>query len=63
MEWARWNEMMNLKHLGLESEEKGALFKIMLTSLLESTELESLTGGSGADIFKIFSRWFQGSEG
>ena len=54
---------MNLKHLGLESEEKGALFKIMLTSLLESTELESLTGGSGADIFKVFSGWFQGSEG
>lgn len=47
--------MMNLKHLGLESEKKGALFKIMLTSLLESTELESLTGGSGADIFKVFS--------
>lgn len=33
--------MINLKHLGLESEEKGVLFKIMMTRLLESTELES----------------------
>ena len=26
--------MMNLKHLGLESEEKGALFKIMMPGFL-----------------------------
>lgn len=43
---------MNLKHLGLESGEEGALFKIMMPRLLLGpTKLESLRVGSSTDIF------------